>query len=295
MAEQLESSSENLVDLCRCCYTLMRSEDLDFIRERVKTDGRHGTTKSPFVAAKHYIGRLAFHVKTVRVLLTAAERLPELVLGPEVFLIESPSSIVLPPPSRPKLNLDGIANRMLHPSQASDFLAIQDSLRLLNLKFNIEQTVRERYLEKKLKARVHAELIILEYFYERDETLQYLDNDRYIGCSKPACYCCSLYFREHPANVEPPATHQKLYLNWLPPTSVSGVEAPKSRLANHERGMLNRMIQSIRSRTIEQIRNQTGRRQGHFDSTTGETASTHTKIAFLKSRQIGSLLVREGD
>lgn len=272
----------------------MRSEDMDFVRERVKTDVRYGSTKSPFMAAKHYIGRLAFHVKTVKVLLTAAERLPELVLSPQIFLIESPSSIVLPPPSRPNLKLDGIANRMMHSSQASDLLELQASLRILDLKFNVERTVQKYYVEKKLRARVHAELIVLEYFHERDETLQYLDNDRYIGCSKPACYCCSLYFRAHPANVEPPATHQKLYLNWLPPTSVSGVEDPNSRLATHEKGMLNRMVQSIRLRTIEQIRNQTGRRQRHFDSTTGETASTHDKAAFMKRRQIGSLLVAEG-
>jgi hypothetical protein len=103
-----------------------------------------------------------------------------------------------------------------------------------------------------------------------------------------------LYFRMHPANVDRPDSHQKIYLNWLPPTSVSGVEDPNSNLAIHEKVMLNGMVQSIRLRTIEQIRSKTGRRQRHFDSTTGETLSTHARATFTTSQQIARLQGTQG-
>jgi hypothetical protein len=273
----------------------MRSTDMEFIRQRVERSADYGNTRCPFTAAKHYIGRLAFHVKNVKVLVAAAERLPGLVSSePEVFLVESPQAIVLPPSSRSGLRLANIARRMVHPDQNALLSEIQSSLENLNHQFHVEQTVQEKYLKKNFQARVHAELIILEHFYERRGTLQHLDNDPFIACSKPACYCCSLYFLEHPANVEPPATHQKIYLNWLPPTSVSGVEDPNSAVAAHEKVMLNKMVQRIRSRTIEQIRSQTGRRQRHFDSTTGETASTRAVAAYKNRRQPEELLLAEG-
>jgi hypothetical protein len=267
---------------------------MDFINKRVNTAARYGNGQSPFRRAKHNIGRIAAHVKNVKVLIATAERLPELVVNPQIVLIESPPSIILPPPGRAKLKLDGIAHRMTPSSQSSLLSGLQTSLKILDHRFKVEQTVQDAYLNKKFKARVHAELIVLEYFYERNETLQYLDNDRFIGCSKPACYCCSLYFRMHPANVDRPDSHQKIYLNWLPPTSVSGVEDPNSNLAIHEKAMLNKMVQSIRLRTIEQISNQTGRRQRHFDSTTGETLSTHARATFMTSQQIARLQGTQG-
>ena len=70
----------------------------------------------------------------------------------------------------------------------------------------------------------------------------------------------------------------------MPPTSIPGVQEPDSELARHERNMLNKMVKSIRVRTIDQIRSQTGRRQSHFDSVTGETFSAPIHANSLASR-----------
>ena len=40
--------------------------------------------------------------------------------------------------------------------------------------------------------------------------------DKYIACSKPACYYCHLYIRHHPLQVVVPETYRKVYLNWGP-------------------------------------------------------------------------------
>jgi OTT_1508-like deaminase len=119
------------------------------------------------------------------------------------------------------------------------------------------------------------------YFYRKHDALQFFDNDRYIGASKAACYCCSLYIREHPGGFVEPATHQKNYLNWLPPTSTPEVQEPNSETAIHERMMLNSMVKAIRKRTIEQLKAQTGgeRRRHHFDSITWETLPSQRSTA----------------
>lgn len=43
--------------------------------------------------------------------------------------------------------------------------------------------------EKSITTRVHAELQIADQF-SRYRTMEFVDGDKYIGCSKPACYFC---------------------------------------------------------------------------------------------------------
>ncbi|KIX09313.1 uncharacterized protein Z518_00392 [Rhinocladiella mackenziei CBS 650.93] len=273
MKEKLTECSEKPTALCRFCSFLMRPDRMTFIKERARITDEDRNYQSSFAIAKHYIGRLAFHVKVVKVFMEAAIRIPELFVDPQVMLLKSPQSLIGPPPLRNKLTLDGLVNRMA--STARDSLPeLRSCLKALNHQFDIERIVRQEYDNKNFKPRVHAELIVLEHFYQNRNTLQYLGNDPYVGCSKPACYCCSLYIREHPAGFDPPATHQKIYLNWLPPTSTESVQVAGSDAALHEKTMLNKIVQSIRQRTMYQIKTQSGKRQCHPDSVTGDTFST---------------------
>jgi hypothetical protein len=59
----------------------------------------------------------------------------------------------------------------------------------------------------------------------------------------------------------------------MPPTTNWDPQDTDSELANHERDMLNKMVELIRLKTIDQIMTQTGRRPKHFDSVTGGTFS----------------------
>lgn len=270
----------------------MKAPKFEFIKERARTSEGHNNNQHPFSEVKHFVGRLAFHVKAVGDLRAAANRLPQLFLEPKVKMVPCPA-LIPRPGIRSKTTLDGIADRMIS-NDPDLFSEIQTRLQTLDQQSDVEAIVQKEYDSKNWKPRVHAELILLEYFYCNRETLQYLDNDPYIGCSKPACYCCSLYIREHPARFEAPASHQKIYLNWMPPTSVDGVQEPNSILARHEQSMLDKMVQSIRKRTIEQIRTQSGRRQKHFDSVTGNTYSTTTLEAFRARQRIGRPSIQQG-
>lgn len=267
---------------------------MDFIRERANVSYTYGNMENMFAQAKHYIGRLASHVKAVKVLVAAAVRLPNLFVDFLIVRVESPSSVKLPPGIRNQTRLDGIANRMVPAGEPNLLTEVQSRLEDLNARTDLEDRVRTEYENKNFVPRVHAELILLEHFWKNRETLHYLDNDPYIGTSKPACYCCSLYIREHPAGFEPPSSHQKIYLNWIPPTSDPGMQPPGADMAVHEENMLNKMVRIIRQRTIEQIRTQSGPRRKHFDSVTGETFSTRALAALSRERQVSQFPTHSG-
>lgn len=60
-----------------------------------------------------------------------------------------------------------------------------------------------------IPTRVHAELQIADLF-SRNKSTEFADDDKYIGCSKPACYFCYNWLSNHHHVYVPPATHQKI-------------------------------------------------------------------------------------
>jgi hypothetical protein len=245
---------------------------MNHIKKKATVSEQHGNNQSPFAQVRHFIGRLAFHVKTAKILVSAACRLPELFVDPDIEVVPYQSISILPPELRNKTTLNDIAHRMISNDEPL-LLEIQGRLQELNQKMGLEEIVRYEYGKKSFKPRVHAELILLEHFYRNRDSLEFVGNDPYIGCSKPACYCCSLYIRSHPGQFVEPATHQKIYLNWMPPTSSWDVRDLSPETVNHERDMLNKMAELIRLKTINQIKAQGGPRQKHYDSVTGDTFS----------------------
>jgi hypothetical protein len=144
----------------------------------------------------------------------------------------------------------------------------QEALDFLDSKFGLCQLLRAQYKDKNFRPRVHAELIILEKFY--DGQLEFVDRDRYIGCSKPACYCCYYYICAHPGNFVRPACHNNIYLNWRPPDIG---DDPAGWRLKRRKEVLNDLLKKIRWDALEHIRTRRGRSYWQPDSTTGITAS----------------------
>ncbi|KAH7014572.1 uncharacterized protein B0I36DRAFT_255249 [Microdochium trichocladiopsis] len=74
--------------------------------------------------------------------------------------------------------------------------------------------------------RVHAELQVADRF-SRDKMV-FLGNDRYIGCSKPACYFCFNWLKFHHKNFVLPATHSKIIIGCRAPDD--GLHEPGARI-----------------------------------------------------------------
>lgn len=95
-------------------------------------------------------------------------------------------------------------------------------------------------------------------------------DDPYIASSKPACFCCLLYFRHHPGHVVEPVSHNKIYLNWRSPE----FSTPVGRIGpNHQGDILNAMNQEIRKEALRQIDHKSASHAWHPDSMTGITQS----------------------
>ncbi|KAF4626908.1 hypothetical protein G7Y89_g11247 [Cudoniella acicularis] len=92
----------------------------------------------------------------------------------------------------------------------------------MDAKFNIQDRLQAQYHDKDFRPRVHAELNLLEYFHMN--RLPFVDDDRFIGCSKPACYCCYHYISLHPGGFVRPSSHGIRYLNWRPPDLVNATD-----------------------------------------------------------------------
>lgn len=227
-----------------------------------------GIGSSPFQLVRHYIGRLGYHFRVAATLIAAAQRLPELFEGFEVRCLSTASSSHDPPLTDAKTTFESMIVRMLPQGATEDVLHYQTMLAIMDQKFDLYSRFLASYRDPNFRPRVHCELALLEHFYTNG--IPFVDLDRYIGCSKPACYCCALYIRCHPGGFVEPASHQKIYLNWFPP-ELAFQDREKARI--HQRDILNLMIPSIRGEVLRQISECSGPTRWHPDSTTGITHS----------------------
>ena len=265
------------VSVCSLAYESRHTGELDEIQKFLQ--GRDqlyagpnaagaDPRQSPFWGVRHYIGRLAHHIRAPKELVEDANSLGYLL---DQFSVEQVGTIqaVSAPEPDDQTTLQGILGRMVvqkHDEQR--FQELTAATNTLDHKFQIMKRINTWYNEKSFKPRVHCEVRILEHFYEKK--LKYIRNDRYIACSKPACFCCQLYIRYHPADCVEPESHQKIYHKWGPPRLDKGSDDPGY---TRQRDILNSMVREIRKQAIEQIVQMAGPHPWHADSLTGITSS----------------------
>ncbi|KAF3056492.1 hypothetical protein GL218_06616 [Daldinia childiae] len=223
--------------------------------------------ESLFATVRHRLGRLANHVRAPKKVIEDSLELGHLFDVYKICLV-NPPPINEPPKADSLTELHSILKRML-PANDPKLEEYTEALVSLDHKFQITRRIRGEYDNKNLQLRVHAEVQILEHFYTNQ--LRYVDNDHYIGCSKPACYCCHLYFRHHKSSPVEPVSHQKIYLNWGVPALPEGSRSPGY---NMQRDLMNKMLETIRKDALAQIIQKAGPLTWHPDSLTGITIST---------------------
>ncbi|KAJ6144550.1 hypothetical protein N7470_008445 [Penicillium chermesinum] len=98
--------------------------------------------------------------------------------------------------------------------------------------------------------RVHAELQIVDYFSRK--RLEFIEDDKYVGCSKPACYFCHLWIRLHPGGFEVPASHKKVILGCRGP-DIDVAEDVNGNGARIRRDQYKRLTREIIRDIEEQV------------------------------------------
>jgi hypothetical protein len=269
-----EKRVEDLVeaDLHSLVEFAYKNRHSDFMRQlatlaheqRYKTSG--DSLQATCASARHHIGRLGLHARSARALASYTQRMMPFLDSYTVQAVPNPMKGNGRPPPRKTTNVEAALKRML-PSDAPELEVYRQALALMDKPFKISERFLQDYSDSKNKTRVHAEVQVLHHFDQYDK--EFAGGDKYIACSKPACFCCHLYFRHHPGGFVEPRSHHKVYLNWQPP----GMESPKIEQKNQLRDILNLMIKDIRKDALGQIIKKAAPRGCHPDSITGISLS----------------------
>ncbi|CAG7924827.1 unnamed protein product [Penicillium olsonii] len=269
----------------------MPSLALSSYRDREVFKALHHTTGSlelsrNFERLHKLLYKLGKHVAQCKRLIEATIRLRlELSRGLRIETIGGSWENRIPLLAR-TCNIQSISHRIFSDPAKQDIF-----LRQLQQIYSEKEL--DRVLSKDLskgKTRVHAELLVLDHFEQTGG--RFLDErDRYIGCSKPACYLCHLFISCHPRGYASPPSHQKLYLNWRLPDVRTDEQNAATRF-QHQQGVMFRMIDTVRRDLTNDIAARVGKRMGFADSTAGGT-STVIDIGTDLSPSMASLSLDE--
>jgi hypothetical protein len=158
----------------------------------------------------------------------------------------------LPKPARlpeadAKTHLTGALKRMLPVDQQHRVVELHNVLTDLR-GFDMEASFLDTFQNQGANLKVHAEVFLAEHFCSNKMT--YLENDKYLGCSKASCYCCSLYLRYHPDNLVVRPSHGNVWRTWCPPlmaVEMRGVQA------KHNLDLMNKVIAHLRRDVLGEI------------------------------------------
>lgn len=194
-----------------------------------------------------HLGKIGRQIPVAQALVNAAKELPDFLKEFRVRCVPSPSEKKLP-------------------------ISKNDTLKRI-LKKNLSKQDRKRYLERlrqlrggndipsvptpknDIKAHVQAEILLLNFFFKNGYKM--VSGDRFIGCSKPACYLCHAYFENHPGGFVVPPTHNKIYQKW---------RMPDTEDSEMSENMLAKLIEKIEKDLYTEISNSTSKRPYHPDS-----------------------------
>ena len=243
---------------CRAaCQFKERKKLMDLSRLQCSAEKR-----SLWSSVSHFINRLGCWLTKSRQLALAVYQFPQLLDSTTCEFLALPKEMKLPV-NHSKADLSSALKRMLPATQQQLADAIYEQLSGLRT-FDIPLVFRENITKERLTGRVHAEVFLLEHFFLNK--FQFVMREKYIGCSKPSCYCCSLYMRYHPGNVVMRPAHNNVFLTWIPPL-ISRLDEEQVR--KHNLDILNNMVAYIRRDVREEIDQRLPRREKAPDSTTG--------------------------
>lgn len=219
-------------------------------------------TRSPWASLWHYIGRLGCWFGKCENLVLTACQFPQLLENARCEFLALPKETKLPV-NKSKVDLASALKRMLPADQQSHVSGLYDQLAGMRL-FDIPVAFSNNFTDESLNGRVHAEVFLMEHFYFNK--FRFWGREKYIGCSKPSCYCCSLYFRYHPGNFVLRPAHNNVYVKWIPPLMSQLDEEPQRK---HNLDIMNQMNAYMRRDIKEEIEERMPRREKAPDSTSG--------------------------
>ncbi|EXJ95339.1 hypothetical protein A1O1_00459 [Capronia coronata CBS 617.96] len=258
--QRLETLTSTPYQLCSHAHALWRHRLVEILSIRHIAHSHRGIWSD----IRHDLGRLGSWSKAVRMLILGAVTFPQRIENAKVEIIGTNGPADLPN-RLSSTDLSGVVRRMVPADQISLVEQLSQALSEANAVAQVEDRFREEYAQ--IKPRPHAELLVLEHFHRNG--LDFVTDDRYIGCSKPSCYCCHIYMQCHPGRFAPRPCHGNL--NTAQPQE------------HHTFKMLQDMLIYIRRDLQEQILSRRPKRARLPNSTTGMSSVVLDVDALLAS------------
>lgn len=278
MLGALPHISKDRVELVKECFEARKGS----VFETLSQLSASGKSHSKFYDdVRHLLGRLGEHQKATKTIVSAALRFPGIL---DEFRIE----VRVSPPSKcyfqssDSITLDGLASRIF--TKQEDIAHYQEALETLERTSNGDLSRRLRE-ECYFKTRIHAEILLADLFYWHQ--FDFLGEDPYIGCSKPACYNCFQYLLAHPGSFVLPASHNKLYIAWRTPDILED-HVPVTVASKIRESTTVKMNLNIRMELRKQIDGRYARKAAQYDSVTGTSSSIQFGLIQAPSEKLGN-------
>lgn len=259
-------ASRQPLELCELSYKNRHTEGMRLLESLIRNLSDAGLSESDYFKhlgrVKHFIGRLAQHIRSTYELVEDGSRLEEFVRACEVESVPLPTCAPAPP-SDNHTNLQGMLRRMVRPHETERWSKLAESLDTIRQMLP-DDDIKEKY--DALEPRVHSEVQVVEHFHRNN--LKFAFNDNFIATSKMSCLCCQLYFRHHPLRCGELEAHGKVYQNWGLVFLPGGCKDPDFRA---QRDVMNKLIEAIREETISRLLNLNNLWSFHPDSISGVT------------------------
>lgn len=267
------NSRPSNADLVKLCYE-WRGPRVENLRKLCDKNGCFGELA-------HFIGRLGAHWSSTRTIVDAALRLPSLrrISGIEFAPAQPVEQVNIPADKLdPGALVRNICKKIAHQNPTVGTALYQEWAKVDDLDMNQQDGIRARMVkENPIVTRVHAELVLTDLFSRRG--FEFVGSDRYVGCSKPACYFCWNWIDLHHKVFVRPASHNKVILGCRGPDS--GLNGNGRRVQEE---MYKKMIREVERAIEYHIRErarQLGSIRSHHMSSEGSSrvASTAAGVA----------------
>jgi hypothetical protein len=191
-------TTEAYIDLCH----EMRTPQIRHIKQ-------YSSPGNDFEKLAHFIWRMGATRAAVNTVAESMLAVPSLFRISEIRRVPAPQTVeksIHPTRSSPYEILHDIVS---NSASRNPLLENHAFMRLLEVDRPESRLFSKTTSETKIVTRVHAELQIADTF-SRSRDMVFVDNDRYIGCSKAACYFCYNWLSNHRHRYVVPATHYKI-------------------------------------------------------------------------------------
>lgn len=259
--QSLLPGSSDQVTICRTAYDLASCPDL----KRLSAALSAASQISQWAKVRHCVIRLGSWHRKAGIVLRFAQRFPQIFAQCSSCFLPLPKAQRLPL-ADDKTHLRGVLTRMLPAGSEGPVTELHEQIQSFR-GFDFEARFTEFYSDQNTRLVAHAETFLLEHFYF--QSLQYVWQDKFIGCSKSSCYCCHLYQRFHPDNPVLRPAHGTAWHRWAAPITIT--EGMDDKVWRHHRAIINGMNQHIRRDVLAEIRGRMPRRERLRDSTSAVT------------------------